>query len=81
MFIKKVEVSFLFEGVIKPSENMQGILFGSKVLVLPSEKNGSDFGLYNVITENSDHVIVNLDVDSVDYLQENPDLLLELITA
>jgi hypothetical protein len=79
MFIKKVEVEFMFENVIKASENMQGILFGNKVFLNDSECGPS---LYTaVITDNADKVLVNLDVDSVDYLQENPDLLFELLAS
>lgn len=81
MNIKKVEVKFLFDGLINPNENASGILFGNKVLVLPND-NGADFGLYNaVICEHSLSVLVNLDADSVDYLQEDPDLLLNLLAV
>jgi hypothetical protein len=79
--MKRVIIEFLFEGKTNQNENANGILFGNKALVLPNE-NGADFGLYDVVIgENSKKVTVNLDVDSVDYLQENPDLLLELIAA
>jgi hypothetical protein len=79
MNIKKVEVQFLFEGIINPSENMQGVLFGNKVFLNDNECGP---GLYNaVITDSSDKVLVNLDVDSTDYMAGNADLLIDLLTA
>lgn len=79
MMKKLVTVEFLYQGVINPSENEQGVLFGDKVLVVGSE-NGA--GLYNaVISDSADKVLVNLDVDSVDFLQENPEMLIGLIVS
>jgi hypothetical protein len=79
--MKKVTVEYRFENEIRQSENEKGLLLGSKVLVFPNEK-CAEFGLYNaVITDNADKVLVNLDTDPVDYLQENPDLLFELLAS
>jgi hypothetical protein len=79
--MKKVIVEFLFEGIINSNENETGILFGGKVLVI-GNADGADFGLYNAIfCDNTEKVLVNLDVDTVNFLEEDSELLLELIAS
>jgi hypothetical protein len=76
---KKVEVSFLFECVINPSENIQGVLLGDMVLLNDNECGP---GLYKAITtDDANKVLVNLDEDSTDYLIGNGKLLIDLLTA
>lgn len=79
MYIKKVEVEFEFEGVINPTENMQGVLFGNMVFLNDTECGP---GLYNaVIKGDTDKVLVNLDADSTDYLEGKTNLLIDFLTA
>ncbi|WP_394136895.1 hypothetical protein [Cytobacillus oceanisediminis] len=75
--MKKVTVQFVFDGVIRPQENLQGVLFGDKVLIA-----GGEVGLYQAVkTDNPDEVIVDLVANDTDYLSENPALLIELIVS
>ena len=77
--MKKVEVEFLFEGIIKPSENMQGVLFRDMVFLNDNECGP---GLYAVKpTEDPNKFLVDLDSDSTDYMAGNADLLIDLLTA
>jgi hypothetical protein len=79
MDIRKVEVEFLFEGVINPHENMQGVLFGNMVFLNDDECGP---GLYNaLISDNYNKVLVDLDADSTDYLAGKAELLIDLLTA
>lgn len=76
--MKKVTVLFIFDGVIKSQENLQGVLFGSdKVLIADGE-----VGIYDALkTDNPNVVIVDLDVNATDHLAENPTLLIDLIVS
>ena len=77
--MKKVEVEFRFENVIKPSENMQGVLFSDFVFLNDSECGP---GLYAAKpTEDPNKVLVDLDEDSTDYLAGKADLLIDFLTA
>lgn len=77
--MKKVTVQFVFDGVIKPQENLQGVLFGGdKVLIADGE-----VGIYDALkTDNPNVVIVDLDVNATDHLAaENPTILIDLIVS
>lgn len=77
--MKKVIVSYLFEGIINESENETGILFpNGKVFVTKQE-----VGLYKAqLTDKEGVVLVNLDADDTDYLREEAlSKLIDLILA
>ncbi|WHY93747.1 hypothetical protein QNK12_09920 [Neobacillus cucumis] len=76
---KSVKVHFVFEGIIKESEVLRGVLFGGeRVLVAGNE----GVGLYNAIpTDQPGVYLVNLDEDDRDYLSQSPEFLLDLVLA
>lgn len=77
--MKKVIVTYLFDGIIRESENETGILFpNGKVFV---EKN--ELGLYNATpTAKEGIVLVNLDADDNNFLKdEDPSNIIDLILA
>jgi hypothetical protein len=73
-----VTVVYIFENKSFDSENGQGLIIDNKVLV--SDEDGT--GLYEFqLTSDPNTVIVNLDVNSTDYLNGKAEALLNLICA
>lgn len=77
--MKKVTVVYIYEGKSFESEIGEGVLI-SENRVFVSDKEG--VGIYAIQkTNDSNTVIVNLDVDDTDYLVDNGSLLLDLIAG
>lgn len=73
--MKKVQYVTIYEGIA--DQPAQGVLMpNGQVLILADDQ----FGLYNA-TERDGVYYINLDVDSTDFLSDNPENLFELVTA
>jgi hypothetical protein len=75
---KRVRVEFLFEGIISDLEAQNGVLLGNKVLVVDEQ----GYSLYNAkLTDRPNVCVVDLDNDGEDYINNDPELLIDLIVA
>jgi hypothetical protein len=75
---KRVRVEFLFEGIISDLETQNGVLLGNKVLVVDEQ----GYSLYNAkLTDRPNVCVVDLDNDGEDYINNDPELLINLIVA
>jgi hypothetical protein len=73
---KQVTVEFLYNGEIRESENLSGVLFGDKVLVVGD----GEIGLYNAqATAKPGVYLVDLDNDVCDILPVNPTLIFDIM--
>lgn len=73
---KAVVVRYLYEGIIKESENERGVLVGDKVFVHDNET-GAQL-LSAVKTDKPDEVLVDLDADATNYLA-GPEQVIDLM--
>lgn len=74
-----VKVEFLFNGVVDETEIVDGVLLGDKVLFT---RLGAGVGLYDALPSQLGEpgvVMVDLDNGSGDYLDFQPEILLDIV--
>jgi hypothetical protein len=73
---KRVTVQFLYNGEIRESENLSGVLIGNRVLVAGD----GEIGLYSAqATAKPGVYLVDLDNDGCDILPVNPTAIFDII--